>query len=600
MPPVATLEVNGQTQEAGLGSYCWTSAGVNTCYDVAGISTPRDGLVLTDFPANAQIQFKTELAPDKVTMLVMPIKQGQELQGTDDFHRLWKWNSAEMWWGAGLPPKIKIEYPFQEGEIGNEDGLYIIRIDASWQGWGDASYGFLIQIGAGNQQVDITPESITPSQPVSLTTMTPITRLGKGWVSSVALSMDGKLLAVNTSLGVYVYETKTQHEIWFLPLNAYQWRKLDFSLDGKHLAIGWENGGVLVVNTDTGKTLYHITTEESGQPDWSPDGTKLLTGAGCQDVRVWDANNGVLLHTVQEVKCNNIAPDIVRAVWSKNGQYIYVTPGNGYVQAYDVETFQPLTGYTPYPPKYSFGSDIVPSPTENLFALANGLDIAVMDGLTGKIVKLLNGNRQDIPLKEIAWSPDGKQLSSGNSHEVIVWDVNSGQQIYNISEYQPLPGFGWMPDGKTLAGLVSMDGSLHAVDLASNKELFSLDGFGFIGSFSSYPKWDGPELLTYDGTHIVRWDPITGEVISRSLEPQPTDLLPIYGIGSTQVLSPNGRWSVSGTNSGRIVLWDMLTNQPVASLEGHADQVSGLSWSDDSTMLASSSSDGTVLIWKMP
>ncbi|HMZ08712.1 MAG TPA: hypothetical protein PK078_13940, partial [Anaerolineales bacterium] len=293
LPPAAVLEVNEQMQEAGLGSYCWTSTGINTCYDVAGISTPHDGLVLTEFPANAQIQFKTELAPDKVTMFVMPIEQGQELQGMDDFHRLWKWESAEIW-GAGLPPKTRIEYPFQEGELGSENGLYIVRIDASWQSLGYASYGFLIQIGADYQQVDISPEPVPSSQPVSLTTMTPITRLGKGQVSSMALSMDGKFLAVNTALGVYGYETKTQHEIWFLPLNTYQWRRLDFSPDGKRLAIGWENGGILVVSADTGKTLYHITTEESGQPDWSPDGTKLLTGAGCQDVRVWDANNGTL------------------------------------------------------------------------------------------------------------------------------------------------------------------------------------------------------------------------------------------------------------------------------------------------------------------
>ena len=33
---------------------------------------------------------------------------------------------------------------------------------------------------------------------------------------------------------------------------------------------------------------------------------------------------------------------------------------------------------------------------------------------------------------------------------------------------------------------------------------------------------------------------------------------------------------------------------------GHADQVVGLIWSTDSTLLASNGLDGTVLIWKLP
>jgi len=558
---------------------------------------------------------------------------------------------------------------------------------------------------------------------ISLPVMTPITRLGKGAASSLALSADGKLLAVNTPLGIYVYETKTQKEIWFLLLNNNYRRMLDFSPDGKRLSIGWENGGVLVVSADTGKKLYHITTKESVQADWSPDGTRLLIDANCGEVRVWDANSGTLLHTVREAKCFG-GYYFVRADWSWDGQRIYGNSGYGLMLEWDALTFQPLADYQLDQSNSSFWEgEIASSPTQSLLALVNGLDIAVMDGMTGEIVKLLKGNRQDIRLEGIAWSPDGKQLASGNFYEVIVWDVNSSQQVYNIAGYQPLPGFGWMPDGKTLVGLFSTDGSLNAVDLVSNEKLFSLDGFGATGAFSTYPRWDGSELLTYDGTNIVRWDSITGKVINRSVAPPPPYWSPRYG--GDQALSPDGNrvalgevvvdadtgqelaalkdaashmrdkvawspdgrlvvsdgtlqaadtivwdaqtgevllsldnphsylgaltwsadgkqiagggdgfisiwdsqtgqeiqqftaniqseriqslawssdghWLASGTSSGRIVLWDMVTNQPVASLEGHADLVNKLIWSDDSSLLASSSSDGTVLIWKLP
>jgi WD40 repeat protein len=728
-PPPATLEVDGVTQTAAIGSYCWSSGGLiskSLCADMAGIPTTRDPLVLTEFPVNAQFHFEIELVPDDVTMSVMPARSGQELVGPDNAHRFW--NPSEGWSGS-LSPKASFEYPFQETEFVSGDGLYIILINAYWKDRGDASYGFLIQIGAGNQQVSATPgESIPTPELVSLQMMTPVTRLGKGAASSLALSADGKWLAVNTPLGVYGYETETQNEIWFLPLGNH-WRVLDFSPDGEHLAIGAQNGGVLVVKTYTGKTLYHIATEESGQPDWSPDGIKLLTGAGCEEVRVWDTNTGALLQTVQEVKCNNVVPGIVRAVWSWDGKRIYVSPGNGYVLAYDVNTNQLLTGYVPHPPEYGFSPNIVPSPTEYLFALENGLSIAILNGRTGEIIKLLEGNRQDVPLGEIAWSPDGKQLAAGNNGEVIVWDVNTGQQIHNIAGYQPLPGLSWMPNGETLAGLLSPDGSLNAMNI-DGETVFSLNGFGMVNGYSSALFWDGYQLLTYDGAHITHWEALTGKIlkqeqassqptwVSAGLSPDgtriaspdavmdsknfkeivrlidnpergrdkvvwspdgrtlasgdslnispiilwdaqtgkqmltlPTGDIPLYlggltfspdgsllaaggslmnpangldngvlilwnvnsgervhilnaSMTSQRIMSiawsPDGHWLAAGTNSGRIVLWDMLAFQPVASLDGHANEVFGLSWSDDSSLLASSSIDGTVLIWKLP
>ena len=180
--------------------------------------------------------------------------------------------------------------------------------------------------------------------------------------------------------------------------------------------------------------------------------------------------------------------------------------------AWDSSTYQPLAGYQPEPPDHSFDFIIEPSPTQGLFALNNGTSVAILNADTGRIIKTLKGNRQDIPLGGIAWSPDGKQLVAGNTGEVIVWDINTGQQIHDISGYQPISGLSWMADGKTLVGLLSPDGSLDAVDLTSGKMLFSLDGFGSMGTFSSYPRWDESELLTYDGTDVIRWDSATGKL----------------------------------------------------------------------------------------
>jgi WD40 repeat protein len=68
-----------------------------------------------------------------------------------------------------------------------------------------------------------------------------VARLGKGSISgydrAVQFSPDGKLLAVATSIGVYLYDAITHDEVAFLETNAYM-TSVFFSPDGNLLASG--------------------------------------------------------------------------------------------------------------------------------------------------------------------------------------------------------------------------------------------------------------------------------------------------------------------------------------------------------------------------
>jgi hypothetical protein len=63
--------------------------------------------------------------------------------------------------------------------------------------------------------------------------------------------------------------------------------------------------------------------------------------------------------------------------------------------------------------------------------------------------------------------------------------------------------------------------------------------------------------------------------------------------------SPDGHSLVTGGEDKTIRVWDGLTGQPVATLEGHSNPVYGLSVSSDGKLLASQSGDGTVCIWSV-
>jgi WD40 repeat protein len=64
------------------------------------------------------------------------------------------------------------------------------------------------------------------------------------------------------------------------------------------------------------------------------------------------------------------------------------------------------------------------------------------------------------------------------------------------------------------------------------------------------------------------------------------------------VFRPDGRMLASSYTDGTIILWDAETRQPIGEpIRGHTESVYGLAFSSDSKMLASISVDNTVILW---
>ena len=134
-PPAASLTVNGQTQPAGVGSYCWiTNAGnasTSTCAEQVGVPTSREPLVILDassFTGSFHLDIPTP--PDSLNLSVMPVTPASEISSADAAHRLWRTGGG---WGAGLPLKTDIDYPFQAAEFPNGNGLYLAEFNAQWK-----------------------------------------------------------------------------------------------------------------------------------------------------------------------------------------------------------------------------------------------------------------------------------------------------------------------------------------------------------------------------------------------------------------------------------------------------------------------------------
>ena len=127
-------------------------------------------------------------------------------------------------------------------------------------------------------------------------------RMGKGAMGegdrAVALSPDGRCLAVASGIGVWLYETATSRPLALLPATG-RVQSVGFSpLDGT-LASGLHNGQVELWEVETGERTGTLRHADWGRVTvaYSRDGTALASASWDQVIKLWDVETRDLVGT---------------------------------------------------------------------------------------------------------------------------------------------------------------------------------------------------------------------------------------------------------------------------------------------------------------
>lgn len=64
-------------------------------------------------------------------------------------------------------------------------------------------------------------------------------------------------------------------------------------------------------------------------------------------------------------------------------------------------------------------------------------------------------------------------------------------------------------------------------------------------------------------------------------------------------ISQSGEWVATGDDAGQIWVWNLATGEPLGKLLGHTNWVTGVDFNPLGNILASSSRDGTVILWDL-
>jgi WD40 repeat protein len=212
----------------------------------------------------------------------------------------------------------------------------------------------------------------------------------------------------------------------------------------------------------------------------------------------------------------------------------------------------------------------------------------VLDVASGDLLATLGGVQAG-DIRSIALSPDAKTIALGVSG-VLVGEIATGKKMRRL--IPPKAAYGsaitFSPDGATVAW--GAGDFVILSDPVSGKELGRLEApMGLVDDVAFTP--DGKSLVSGSNDGRVRiWDVANGKV-----------RLTLDGRirwGFTIALSPDGKTVALGTGDQTVRLWDVATGRELfTEFEGHESSVGGLTFSFDGKTLFSSSNNDEIRLW---
>src|SRR5882762_3457553 len=370
-------------------------------------------------------------------------------------------------------------------------------------------------------------------------------------VRSVAVSPDGKLLAVGVQLFNGVSHTYTGAvEVWRI------------------------SDGVLA-QTLTGYGSGDITVTGVNSVAFSSDGQYLATGSWDRLVKVWRVANGTLVSSRSDH-----AQKVNAVGFSPNGQWLASASDDMTAKLYRTSDWgveRTLAGHTNLVLSLAF--------SPNSARLATGSwdqTVRIWNVIDGSLLFSLSHGSNVHP---VAFAPDGRSLASGaRDGSIKLWDPERGVLVDTFLGHTGLLlTLAFAPDGGMLAS-----GSWYpeyAIKLWAPPSQRASPISGLIATLTNHSSSINELIFTANGRLISGadttarfWDALSGRFLGA-----------INAAASvpTIALSPNGQLLALPGANHTVKIYRTSDGVLLQTLVGHTQDITGLAFSHDGTLLAS-------------
>ena len=406
-----------------------------------------------------------------------------------------------------------------------------------------------------------------------------VARFEKGGISDVAVSPDENLIAIASSLGVWLYDAHTKD---FVSLVAV------------------EGTGLL------SKVVF------------SPDGTRIAAGDWDGKTTLWDINTGTALATY-------IHKGYVNAItFSPNGKFIATGSRDATTTLWDVETGEQLWCIT-----HEKRIDAVAfSPDSTFMAIyyPDGIVsvLRVADGIPGPETihqeKWIDRNKGTPPVnhheersgRRVQFSPNGKHLAGLREavNSLTLWDVDTGENIKTLKGSEGRGrALAFSPEGDCFGLGCTAYPEYDTIELWDEEKRASFTHSGLVDTVAMSP--DSMLLATGGRDKTVKlWHVETQQCFQTLLGHIGRILSLVFSPDGTLLVSGGGdNWEMRKHADGRTTffsdgdspvdktakVWEVATGENIATLES-SGMVRGIAFSPNGKCLATGTTK-TVTLW---
>ncbi len=454
-------------------------------------------------------------------------------------------------------------------------------------------------------------------------------------VSGLAWSPDGARLAtLDTSGKIILWDTTTGLVLTTNVINGTRRAGLSWSPNSQLLATA--NGTDLyILDAETGEPLRLLVghTGEIRAVEWKPDGGQLASVGLDGTLQLWarpptgetPTPTGALIPTTS-LPPSAVPPPAEAPITLENAAQIQqlaqlghgtalhlAAPPNGTTLAvaggigtwvYDTLTWTPLHLL---PGNKTYGSAW--SPDGNLLAVRELSSILVWDVAQEQVIRVFG---VDLGVRaNLAWSPDGTMLAVGNFRGFVrVFNLTTGNILYEWQPGRDITSLVWSPDGRTLAASGTApdtdNGLIWLWDIPTGQPLNILSGHTARVIHLAWSPNETHLLAAGDDLALTLWDvttltlpptPAEGEeIVFTPLISQTLTAEEITGIVS---LAWNAESSLfmTGDASGNIYFWGAESGLIQASVTTTATGMLNAVWLTGEETVATIGANGQISLW---